>query len=69
MVKETAVSQAKNIRLSQLAGKIFQGLYPSRKNGKITLSKNVPAINIKKYIGLSVDFQSYSWLHKLPIIN
>jgi type I restriction enzyme M protein len=58
MFKETSVSQAKNIRLSQLAGKIFQGLYPSRKSGKISLTKNVPAINIKNIVDGQIDIEA-----------
>lgn len=50
MFKETSVNQAKNIRLSQLAEKIFQGLYPSRKTKENNSSKKVPVINIKNIV-------------------
>ncbi|HEC97247.1 MAG TPA: restriction endonuclease subunit S [Nitrospirae bacterium] len=55
MFEETSVSWAENIRLSQLAEKIFQGLYPYRKNRKVSLSKNVPAINIKNIVDGRID--------------
>lgn len=58
MFKETSVNQAKNIRLSQLAEKIFQGLYPSRQAKEDNSSKKVPVINIKNIVSGRINLAS-----------